>query len=1027
MNRLAIALLPWVLVSLAGCPPSIPNIVVSDTSHDFGAADTEWSFDVWQETAGSPLSVQITDDSAWLSVAPAADTSDGPDDRVTVAVTVDRAQLPAGTNTGTVTVDGGLAGTRTISITATAPSGTIRVTLSPAGAVGAGAQWRVDGGDWLNSGATSGPLAVGAHDVSFRDVVGWTAPEAIQVAVTAGLVTESGAAYVTQTGIIEVTIGPVDACAAGAACRVDGGAWQDTGAVIELSVGDHTVEFRDLDDWVAPEAMSVTVTHAATAPVSATYTPRPGSLKVHINPEAARAAGAQWRVDGGAWQNHESIVAGLAPGIHQVSFNDIAGWARPGELNVTILSRETAEATGTYSNQSGSVKVKIEPEPARVAGAQWRVDGGAWQAHEAIVSNLAPGNHTVSFSDLAGWTKPNSIAVNVKANETAERTGTYTAHTGSLRVTIEPSAAVQAGAQWRVDGGAWQSSGATLANLGIGVHTVAFKDLPAWATPAPREVTVVTSETAETTGVYTQQSGALHVMIEPAAARDAGAQWRVDGGAWRTSGDTASSLSVGPHTVAFSAVEGWGSPANILVTIVSGQTAEATGTYTQSTGAVRVTIEPEGARTAGAQWRLDGGTWHNSLDTVSGISAGDHVISYRTIATWTAPAPMPVTVVAAQTTHVIGTYSGAQTGNMVVLGYNDLGMHCMNEDFSNLMILPPYNTLHATVIDRSGEEPDIVQSGVTVSYELPDNTTSVTKTNFWDYAPLLFGVSLPDDIGLTGNGLAGTMVSAAAEGRNDWVVTGIPITPLDDSGVENPYSLATITVRKNGIVQAETQAVVPVSWEISCNLCHYAPGVSPDIDILRDHDRMHGTSLESQRPVVCGACHGQPPLGLAGDPTLPTLSGAMHSAHAGRMAQAGLDVSCYACHPGVRTQCLRDVHFAAGMNCMDCHGEMSDVGDPARSPWADEPRCDDCHTRAGYQFEQPGTLFRNSKGHRGIHCAACHGSPHAITPTVTPEDNIQAVLVQGHAGTIDTCSVCHNEVPDDPFPHRVDEDEGGED
>ena len=92
----------------------------------------------------------------------------------------------------------------------------------------------------------------------------------------------------------------------------------------------------------------------------------------------------------------------------------------------------------------------------------------------------------------------------------------------------------------------------------------------------------------------------------------------------------------------------------------------------------------------------------------------------------------------------------------VVLGYNDLGMHCMNQDFSQLCILPPFNSLHAQVI-RRGVEPDIISSGsnTSVSYVVPNNTTSVTKTNFWQYAPALFGAALPADVGLTGNGLSG--------------------------------------------------------------------------------------------------------------------------------------------------------------------------------------------------------------------------------------------------------------------------------
>jgi hypothetical protein len=140
------------------------------------------------------------------------------------------------------------------------------------------------------------------------------------------------------------------------------------------------------------------------------------------------------------------------------------------------------------------------------------------------------------------------------------------------------------------------------------------------------------------------------------------------------------------------------------------------------------------------------------------------------------------------------------------------------------------------------------------------------------------------------------------------------------------------------------------------------------------------------------------------------------------MAEAALTVNCYACHPGIRTQCLRDVHYANGMDCMDCHGDMNEVASPARRPWQDEPRCDNCHARSGFSFEQPNTLFRNAKGHQGVHCAACHGSPHAITPTVTGPDNLQALALQGHAGTIDTCTVCHNETPDEPFPHHADDD-----
>ncbi len=358
------------------------------------------------------------------------------------------------------------------------------------------------------------------------------------------------------------------------------------------------------------------------------------------------------------------------------------------------------------------------------------------------------------------------------------------------------------------------------------------------------------------------------------------------------------------------------------------------------------------------------------------------------------------------------------------MGYNDLGMHCMNEDFSEFMILPPYNVMHATVIQR-GEEPRLIKSGVTVSYSVPGNTHSADKTNFWQYAQALMNLNLAPNIGLTGNGLSGTMVPTAS-GRSDWEATGIPMTPLQDDGTLNSYQLAQITVTQNGATLASTQAVIPVSWEISCNLCHGGAGVSPAMDILEKHDQMHpevNPPLTQRKPVTCGECHAQAPLGFAGQPGVESLSRAMHHAHAPRMAALGGSVTpvCYACHPGLQTKCLRDVHYSHGMTCLDCHTSMDAVADPSRRPWVDEPRCGSCHNVQGHQYEQAGTLYRDSVGHNGVMCEVCHGSPHAITPTVVDADNVQAIALQGHAGTIDTCTVCHTSRPGDGFNHTAGE------
>lgn len=365
---------------------------------------------------------------------------------------------------------------------------------------------------------------------------------------------------------------------------------------------------------------------------------------------------------------------------------------------------------------------------------------------------------------------------------------------------------------------------------------------------------------------------------------------------------------------------------------------------------------------------------------------------------------------------------GLANDQLVILGVNELGMHCMNQDFADLCILPPFNSLRAQVI-RRGVEPTIVTSSATVSFTIPGNTTSANKTNFWEYAPQLFGVTLPLNTGLTGAGLAGTM---PATGLGYYEKRGIPVTPIMDNGTENAYPLATITAQYQGATR-QTQVVVPVSWEISCNLCHDQKLSSGRLSgkpetiaasILNAHDRLHGTNLINQRPVLCASCHADPALGTTGTAGVKSMSAAMHGSHASRMARAGLSNPCYACHPGVKTNCQRDVHYTKGIYCTNCHGGMAAVGSTTRTPWVDEPKCGSCHKVANHQYEETGKLFKDSRGHGNVMCVTCHNAPHAITPATNAPDNVQTLLYQNHTGKIDTCTVCHTSTPSQSFPHE---------
>lgn len=360
-------------------------------------------------------------------------------------------------------------------------------------------------------------------------------------------------------------------------------------------------------------------------------------------------------------------------------------------------------------------------------------------------------------------------------------------------------------------------------------------------------------------------------------------------------------------------------------------------------------------------------------------------------------------------TPTTGSTTGAQ---YVVFAWNDLGMHCLNPTYDTAVILPPYNTVWAQVVER-GNPPQVVTSGLTAEYRIINNTVSSTKGafgQFWTYIQQLFGVSLLPNTGLNledptiHNGLSGSMVAKG----DHFQVNGIPLTPVDDSNVWNPYQVIEVSVKDgNGNVVAQTRATAPTSDEINCAKCHGA--TNPFLDVLQKHNANEGTTLVSQRPVLCAGCHGSPALGQSGRGSSGKyLSEAIHGFHASRGA------TCYDCHPGSRTQCNRSLaHTAADGNCTNanCHGSMANIAasiaNGTKTPWLTEPKCANCHTGVA-EVDTGTTLYRNAKGHGGMYCAGCHGSPHAMVPSREASDNYQALQYQNKVKTIGSCGVCHS-------------------
>ena len=59
-------------------------------------------------------------------------------------------------------------------------------------------------------------------------------------------------------------------------------------------------------------------------------------------------------------------------------------------------------------------------------------------------------------------------------------------------------------------------------------------------------------------------------------------------------------------------------------------------------------------------------------------------------------------VLAALLSTILTGRPAAAAPGYAIVGWNNLGMHCMDGDYSVFSLLPPYNTIHAQLVDPTG-------------------------------------------------------------------------------------------------------------------------------------------------------------------------------------------------------------------------------------------------------------------------------------------------------------------------------------
>ena len=167
----------------------------------------------------------------------------------------------------------------------------------------------------------------------------------------------------TQSGNVDVPVNQ----------QANGGTWNLLGTW-NFNAGSNNVKLIDqANGFVAADAVKVVPANAL--PATATWT---------FN---AVTAGAQWRVDGGDWQNGGATIP-IAPGANRlVEFKPVAGWAAPASQPVSVVNGQTRVVNGSYNPPPGVPLITtVSPGVGPLAGGTLLNIVGANFAAPATVS-----------------------------------------------------------------------------------------------------------------------------------------------------------------------------------------------------------------------------------------------------------------------------------------------------------------------------------------------------------------------------------------------------------------------------------------------------------------------------------------------------------------------------------------------------------------------------------------------------------------------------------------------------------------
>lgn len=324
------------------------------------------------------------------------------------------------------------------------------------------------------------------------------------------------------------------------------------------------------------------------------------------------SGGTQIYSGSGTSYTHSSLTNGTTY-YYRVCATDNAG-------NVSIGATAQSTPLGTEQYQ-----LITSVNPVGSGNVTPDCSGGCWYNSGTLVTLAATAESGYTFSSWSGDSDCSDGQITMDNNKTCTANFTEQSKTGSIRVSIIPQEAVNAGAQWKLTTeSTWRDSGTIKANVPFGTYQVEFKPVTGWNTPPNKEVaiSIVNPDVWIDSDPYTQQAGTLSVTTTPVSGNI-----YVDG-TYKGTGSWSSSVSTGSYTVSFGDVSGYNTPSSQTVTVYTGQTTSVTGTYTQQSSQYQLTTSVNPTGSGSVDPDCSGGCWYGSGTPVTLTATENSVYTF---------------------------------------------------------------------------------------------------------------------------------------------------------------------------------------------------------------------------------------------------------------------------------------------------------------------------------------------------------------------------------------------------------------